>query len=179
MDDWPGDDVADLDDEGWATDTEVEALQTRLADLLGPMLAPPVEAVEAAKESYGWRVLDAELARLTRDSLVAADPIRTRTEAEPRTLTFEAGDRTVEVDVIAGPDGRRVVGLLEPAGGADVAVLVDEMDAPAPVTATVTATSSTDALGRFVVPLPRRRVLMSLQFTFPGGSILRTARIRI
>ena len=82
----------------------------------------PDQARVAAKASYGWRTIDAELAALTHDSLVDQAPVAMRGAAQPRLVTFDATDLRVEIEVeegkAAGPGargaGRRLLGQLVP-----------------------------------------------------------------
>jgi hypothetical protein len=103
---------------------------------------PPDRVVEAAKASYTWRTVDAELAELTSDSLVDQPAVLTRGPSDPRALTFEARDLTIEVEVIVSGRQRRLLGQLDPAQPARIEV------SQAGTTITVEA----DAAGRFSVP---------------------------
>lgn len=88
---------------------------TELLRLLGQVLdrthAIPPDAVATARAA-DWATLDAELAELTFDSLLDDPEIALRDEGDDvRSLTFTAGDRTVEVDLT--PD--ELVGRVDPA----------------------------------------------------------------
>jgi hypothetical protein len=90
---------------------ELSALEARLrraAELADPV---PPGLTDAAVAAFSFRTLDAELAQLTFDSLVeGAGAVR---GDGPRTLTFTAGEVTVEVEL--GED--RLVGQLLPVSG--------------------------------------------------------------
>ncbi|MFI5911134.1 hypothetical protein [Dactylosporangium sp. NPDC051541] len=100
-------------------------------DPVPPHLAP------AAIAAFDRRV-DAELARLVFDSLVATGA---RAAGGPRLLTFEGGPLTIDIEVAPG---RRLVVRVEPA-----AVVRYEVEA-----GDARATGTSDALGRFAVPVP-------------------------
>lgn len=96
---------------------------TELLDLLGRVLdrtdPVPPDAVAAALAA-DWATLDADLAELTFDSLLDDAAVTLRHgEDDVRSLTFTAGDRTVEVDVT--PD--ELVGRVDPAGDVPVEVV--------------------------------------------------------
>ena len=100
---------------GGGPDWEQELLAA-LADA-GRLEAVPVEAFAAAKSAFAWRTLDAELAALTYDSDIAEDAMagmRSTGTAVPRALTFEASGLTVELEVVEGDGGRRLLGQLVP-----------------------------------------------------------------
>ncbi len=93
-----------------------DELLTRLRDLLADDDPVPPEVFAAAEHSHTWRGvagsdLDAELAALVADSLLALESVR---GDEPRLLTYRSGTRTVELEV-DDADGRiRVTGQLVP-----------------------------------------------------------------
>jgi hypothetical protein len=58
---------------------------------------PPVEAIQGAYAAYGWRTLDAELARLTDDSQV--EVVGFRDAAFSRVVAFETDHGRVELSV--------------------------------------------------------------------------------
>lgn len=100
---------------------------TRLLDALraaANRLDPVPPAVEfAARESFTWRAIDAELADLAYDSLL--DDARlagVRSGDAPRTLTFEAAALSVEVEVTEAGERRRLVGQIVPPQRAEVEI---------------------------------------------------------
>ena len=105
-------------------------LLTRLGALFGSLDRPPADAVELAKQSFGLRTIDAELATLVADSPVeSALTVRLGdTGAEPRLYTFEASDEpasvlgigAVEIEVSGVGRDARMVGQLHPPGPARI-----------------------------------------------------------
>jgi hypothetical protein len=110
-----------------------------LRDVLEETDPVPAALVDAARASFTWRTIDAELAELTSDSALGGAAVRS-TQA-PRLLTFATGETTIVVEVapLASPDGRRLLGQIVAARPAQVEVRHDAG------TLTVTA----DELGRF------------------------------
>lgn len=96
---------------------------TELLSLLGQVLdrtdAIPPDALAAARAA-DWATLDAELAELTFDSLLDEREVALRDEEDHvRSLTFTAGDRTVEVDLT----GDELLGRVDPAADLPVEVV--------------------------------------------------------
>jgi hypothetical protein len=134
-----------------------DALADEVAELMRQIDPVPSQVVAAARASFGWQALDAELARLTADSLLVAADVR----GEPaRLLSYQAGEQTIEIEV-TNQDGRlRILGQLvalqaarvrveQPAGSVDVAA---------------------DQLGRFAIrDLPPGPTRFSCQPLGPAG----------
>ena len=96
-----------------STDDELLAALGRALQQQEPV---PDEVVAAAKATFSWRTIDAELAALTFDSLTDADAlVGVRGSGGPRALTFEYGDMVVEVEVTEHGARRSVVGHVAPA----------------------------------------------------------------
>ncbi|SDG50953.1 hypothetical protein [Pseudonocardia oroxyli] len=147
------------------TDDELAAeLAAALADRRAPR-----EVVEAAKGLFAWRTVDAELAALTYDSLVDGLEGVVRGAAGPRALAFEAGDVEIEIEVVPGLDGRRLVGQLAPGGGAAVELVLGGES----------LALTADELGRFAADLPVETVALSLTITLPGGRVIVSGRIAV
>jgi hypothetical protein len=125
---------------------------------------PPPELVEAGKGLFTWRTIDAELAELAYDSLVADDEPGVRAGGQPRTLTFEAGGLTVEVEVDDVPGARRLIGQLTPPGRAELELR----------TADDAVVGEADDLGRFVLALPVAKLRSSLRIR-RGSATVETA----
>lgn len=129
-------------------------LADELRVLLGRLDPVPPEVVAAARASFEWRNLDAELARLTADSLLAVTDVRGG--EQPRLLSFQVGERSVEIEVSEVDTRLRVLGQLVPVQPARVRVEQPER------TIEVVA----DELGRFSVddlaPGPTRFVCRPL-----------------
>ncbi|MBT8202536.1 MAG: hypothetical protein HKN74_02550 [Acidimicrobiia bacterium] len=109
-------------------DPTLDALKEVLADADGA----PADVIQAAKDSFTWRTVDAELASLVFDS--ATDDLATvrgGTVAD-RQLTYQAGDVEIEVMVsgnhISGQLIPPRVGHVELAAGAELLeARVDEL----------------------------------------------------
>lgn len=98
-------------------------LLAALRQVAGTADPVPVAVVRAARESLTWRSIDAELAELAYDSLLDdALLVGTRSDATPRSLTFEAADLVVEVEVVDAGAQRRLLGQVVPPGPADIQV---------------------------------------------------------
>jgi hypothetical protein len=145
-----------------------ERLLDELRELLGRDAAPPSSVVEAAKESYTWRTVDAELAELTHDSLVDRPAVRTRGAPDRRALTFEAPDLVIEVEVSVSGQERRLLGQLVPAQPARIEVRQ----------AGATRSVEADAAGRFTVSGLESRPV-SLRCRLAGQDLVSTEWVLI
>lgn len=104
-------------------DVRDERLLAELRLLAGRLDPPPAELLRAARDSYTWRTVDAELAELTYDSdLDDAALAGVRGAGQRRLLTFEAPAVTVEVEVVAVGGRRRLVGQLVPPASAELGI---------------------------------------------------------
>lgn len=103
-----------------------DALISELRHVVAQIDPVPEAARIAARAAIEWRTLEAELAALVHDSAVDGPALAVRgAAAGPRTLTFEAGDLTIEVEAepeAGGDDGLCLAGQLVPPQAADVAV---------------------------------------------------------
>jgi hypothetical protein len=100
-------------------DTLLDELR-RVFATIDPIPEPVALAARAAIE---WRTIDAELAALVSDSVVDEPLLAVRGTAEPRILTFEASDLTIELEAEPGRDDTlRIVGQLVPPQRAQIAV---------------------------------------------------------
>jgi hypothetical protein len=145
-----------------------ERLLEELRELLGRDATPPSSVVEAAKESYTWRTIDAELAELTHDSLVDQPAVRTRGAPDRRALTFEARDLVIEVEVSVAGQERRLLGQLVPAQPARIEVRQ----------AGATRSVEADAAGRFTVSGLESRPV-SLRCRLAGQDLVSTEWVLI
>jgi hypothetical protein len=140
---------------------------------LGPVLArvagPPPAAVEAAKGLFTWRTIDAELAELAHDSLLDPAGAGVRALGQPRILTFETAELTVEVEVDETPGARRLIGQLTPPGPARLEL----RSSLEPVL------GEADELGRFVLTLPVDRLRSSLRVERPAGAVAETSWVTL
>jgi hypothetical protein len=90
-----------------------DAVLDELGRALRAQAEVPPDVLAAAKSIFTWRTVNAELAALSYDSGLshgAAEPAGVRGAGAVRSLSFDAGDSTVEVDV--DPDG--LTGLVVP-----------------------------------------------------------------
>jgi hypothetical protein len=134
----------------------------RLLDRLGDMFQaadpPPADMLELARQSFGLRTLEADLARLVEDSESAAgEPTAqsravavrgTGLAAEPRQLTFHFDgehhdELIIAIQVESAGGRRRITGHLTPRGSARI-----EVRQPAAPRARET---DVDRLGRFII----------------------------
>lgn len=116
----------------------------RILELLAGALTQadpvPEHVTEAARESFTWRTIDAELAELVYDS-AGQEAVGVRGAETTRQVTFRAPG--IEIEVMVMSDGvRRLVGQLVPPQQATI-----ELRAGASVREAVT-----DSLGRFSFP---------------------------
>jgi hypothetical protein len=93
---------------------EDERLSGELRHLFEQIDSVPEHVIHAAKESYGWRMIDAELAALTYDSMTDQPLVHLRGDAEPRLVTFDAADLRFEVEISGSGNDRRLLGQLVP-----------------------------------------------------------------
>jgi hypothetical protein len=95
-------------------DRELSPEDRELLDTLrdGLAEADPVPEVllEAARASFTWRTVDAELAELVADTAVASSAVRG--PDAPRLLTFTAGPTTLVVEVGTTGAQRRLLGQI-------------------------------------------------------------------
>jgi len=99
---------------------EDDDLVAALSEAIRARQAVPDEFVEAGKNAFAWRNIDAELARLTYDSLrdlELAASVRTE-QATIRALTFTSAQLTIELEVTSDA----VIGQIVPAQAATIIV---------------------------------------------------------
>lgn len=101
-----------------------EGLIVELQTALATIDPVPADVIAAAKASFSWRSVDDELAELIADSATAplAGARSVSDPEESRLLTFEGPGLTVEIEVTAQGDMRRLVGQLIPPRRAEVEV---------------------------------------------------------
>jgi hypothetical protein len=104
-------------------DPHDEALLARLTEVVRSIDDVSEEVLEAARSSYAWRTIDADLAAIAYDSLLDDDALAgVRSGAQPRQITFESPDLTIELEVAVVADHRRIVGQLIPTQPAAVVI---------------------------------------------------------
>jgi hypothetical protein len=152
-------------------DTENDdALLAELAMAIRPLTDPPPAVVEAGKQLFTWRTIDAELAELAYDSVLDDSLVGVRSAGTPRIISFEAGSLTIEVEIDATPGARRLIGQLIPASAAELELSSADAD---PVV------GQADELGRFALPLSRQVRRASLRCVLPDGRTVQSAWIPI
>ena len=119
-----------MNDEGAAAGehdpvSDEDELFLRLTEMLSPQHNPPASVTELAKQSFGLRTVDAELAALVADSEIhgtAAPVRRSRTVDVPRLLTFQTAGLLVELEIGTTGGRHRILGELMPEGKAMIEV---------------------------------------------------------
>lgn len=125
---------------------EDDRLMRRLVDLFAPENTPPPLVMELARQSFGLRAIDAELASLTADSDIAGTAAAVRRvgpASAPRLLTFTSPDLVVELEISGVASDRRILGELTPRAMATIEVRQPGSGSPRLVDA--------DDDGRFVI----------------------------
>jgi hypothetical protein len=138
-----------------------DQLLAALKDAVAARQAVPARFVEAARNAFSWRDIDAELARLAYDSASDLDVMAglRSGSASVRVLTFAAGPLTIELEVADGA----LLGQVIPAGPGTV-------DLRPPVG--LALRTAVDDLGCFrVCPVPAAPVRLSYRGT-AGTSLL-------
>ncbi len=108
----------------------------------------PALVTQSAKAALGWRRLDADLAELLSDSALESDALAgVRGGGAPvRSVSFGAGELTIDVEIHADGAALVLLGMLTPPSAATLEVQRADDD--------VVATAESDALGRFRMKLP-------------------------
>lgn len=152
------------------TDDEVMVALATASRAVG---GPPPDVVAAAKATFTWRTIDAELAELTFDSGADSDALAgVRSGGGARALTFEHDDVVVEVEVNEDAGGRTLVGQVGPA--APEWVELQQASGAAAVR------FETDDMGRFRVPgVASGPVRLLCRFPAGGRPELLTAWVTI
>jgi hypothetical protein len=92
-----------------------DGLWQELRSIIGSSDPVPATVLQAARDSFTWRTVDAELAALAFDSLIDQPRIgAVRGPAASRLLTFDSPNLTIEVEVTVVGAGRQLVGQLVP-----------------------------------------------------------------
>lgn len=141
---------------------EDDALLGELRSLVERIDPVPDRVREAARGSFTWRTIDAELAALARDSSVEGELAGVRA-AGGRHLTFESPVLTIDIEVTGRGDALSVIGQVAPPQAAVVTVhhVGGVRDA------------EVDELGRFTIDdIPRGPV--ALAFALADGSSVKT-----
>jgi hypothetical protein len=140
------------------TEPMFDPLVAQLRNVIEQADPIPDSVLAAAKASFVWRTIDAELAELVTDSLLTAASIRSGSAA--RLLTFEGPGVEVEVEVADTGATRRLTGQLVPVTAATVIVRWSGGSAEA----------RADELGRFsVAEIPAGAVSLAITSTLDGA----------
>lgn len=133
------------DDHG--SDDPLLAELRRFYALVDPV--PPL-VDEAAKAALGWRRLDADLAELLSDSSLDTEELayaRGEAGALARSVTFGAGELTIDIEIQPDGDSRTVLGQLSPPFSALIEIQAGDASERSAV--------ESDRLGRFRAKLER------------------------
>ncbi len=150
-------------------DPDSAALLADLTAAIGDLDAAPPALVQAAKDSWAWRTIDAELAALVSDSVDSGAVTRAGDEA-PRTLTFAAGSTAVVLEVSAVGRTRRLLGQIVRPRRTQVEVR----------TARGSQSVTTDELGRFRVDgIPSGPVSLICRFLDSAGRAIATSWVAV
>jgi hypothetical protein len=137
---------------------------------------PPL-VTQAAKAALGWRRLDADLAELLADSTLEAESLATvrgaGVGAAVRSVSFGAGELTIDLEIHVADKRRTLLGLLTPPSIARIEIQTAD--------GATGATAESDATGRFRTQLPAGgRVRLRLMSLDPGsGPLVETSWITI
>lgn len=142
-------------------DENIERLLDEFRALVNDVDPVPPEVTSFARAAIGFRRIETELAELEYDSLL--DPAAmafARSVERARSMTFEASDLEIAVELRDETPGVLLLGQLDPRSRASIEVQRDDES--------IVASADADALGRFRVELPegariRLRVLREFQ----------------
>jgi hypothetical protein len=143
-------------------------LLTALGEMFDVVDPVPPAAVQAGYAAFTWRTIDAELAELCEDSLLAGSTAGGIRGSDTRLLTFEAPSVNVVVEVTDVGDRRKLVGQVIPVVACELRI-----EHPAGTT-----TVDVDELGLFSaesVPCGPARIAM----TVPGGGAVVTSWVTV
>lgn len=144
-----------------------DALADELGELMRKVDAVPAAVLEAARNAFTWRTVDAELAALSYDSLVDGGALTRSADDGPRLLTFVADRIEIEIEVDEDRSGRRLLGQISPPAPAELVLRSDHGS----------ATGSADELGRFVLALTTTPQRITLRCTFADGADVESASV--
>lgn len=124
------------DSEELAATPDDEQLLAALGQAIRARREVPPEFMQAAKDTFAWHDIDADLAQLTYDSVRDSELAGSRTRAEDasiRALTFESPRLTIELEVTAESLLGQIVPIqvatmeLQTSAGAEIVVSTDEI----------------------------------------------------
>jgi hypothetical protein len=152
---------------------EQGAVLERIASLQAEFDPVPSEVINAAKDSFTWRTLDAELAELIDDSALCATT-GIRGDSSARLLTFTSPSLTVVLEVSAAGDRRRILGQVVRPDSARTYEAVVEIRHPQTTPGTGSAVR-TDDYGRFTMESTAGPVHLDVRFDDDPERPLRTS----
>jgi hypothetical protein len=138
-----------MSDETVKRGAEEDRLLARLRELTEEIDPVPEEVTSFATAALGWRRIDAELAELLSDSALESESLATRSAGAARSLTFQAIDLVIALEIQELDAGALLLGQLAPPAVAAIDVRADD--------GSLVATAVADELGRFRVELAERR----------------------
>ena len=140
-----------------------EQLLAKLGAALEAADPLPESVIEAAKATFTWRTIDAELASLVFDS-AAGELAGVRSSEATRQMTFRTPGVEIEL-IVVSETSRRLVGQLVPPQTAEV-MLHHESD---------TRTAQSDSLGRFTFhDVPTGSVRLTCKLAGDDGAVVQT-----
>ena len=148
-----------------AEDIRLLAELREMFDVVDPV---PPSAVAAGYAAFTWRTIDAELAELCEDSLLADSAAGGVRGADTRLLTFEAPSVNVVVEVTDVGERRKLVGQVIPA-------LAGEIRIEHPAGTTTVAVDEQGLFSADTVPCGPARIAM----TVPGGGAVVTSWVTV
>ena len=140
-----------------------EQILVRLAAALDAADPMPESVIEAAKASFTWRTIDAELASLVFDS-AAEELAGVRSAEATRQMTFRTPGVEIELLVVS-ETSRRLVGQLVPPQAAELTLHHEDE----------TRTARSDSLGRFTFhDIPTGSVRLTCKLAGDDGAVVQT-----
>lgn len=152
-----------LTNEASAEDIRLLAELGAMFDVVDPV---PLEVTRAGYATFAWRTIDAELAELAEDSLLAG--VGGTRGTDSRLLTFEAPSISVVVEVTEIGTRRKLVGQVIPA-------IPGELRIEHPAGTTTVAVDEQGLFNAESVPGGPARIAM----TVPGGGAVVTSWVTV
>lgn len=158
--------MADGDDGGLSMDSTNERLCDELRTLLALGDPVPAEALDAAKGAFSWRTVDADLAQLAFDSLVDREGLVLRSVGVDtrRSISFEAAEVTIEIEVVTVGGKCRLTGQVVPARSGSVDIR----------SADKALSVGLDEIGRFHGDIDPGPMSLRFQMAGDGGAVVET-----
>jgi hypothetical protein len=148
-----------------AEDIKLLAELGEMFDVVDPV---PPAAVQAGYAAFIWRTVDAELAELCEDSLLASAAGGGIRGTDTRLLTFEAPSVHVVVEVTDVGERRKLVGQVIP-------VVAGELRIEHPAGSTTVAVDAQGVFSAESVPCGPARIAL----TVPGGGAVVTSWVTV